>query len=68
MKLYTEEQMAIAINWAKGNPLQARLILEQLTPIELPSVIDPINGDKDEFDLGFINGAKWMRDKLTNTK
>ena len=68
MKLYTEEQMHSAINLAKENPSQAHLILEQLTPIELPSVIDPLNGDKDEFDFGFINGAKYMRDKLTNTK
>ena len=37
MKLYTEEQMSVAINAAKANPEQAYLIQAMLTPIELPS-------------------------------
>jgi len=37
MKLYTEEQVSIAINAAKANPKQAYLILAMLRPIELPT-------------------------------
>ena len=37
MKLYTEEQVSIAIHAAKANPEQAYLILDMLKPIEIPS-------------------------------
>ena len=71
MKLYTEEQMSIAINAAKANPSQSYLILEQLTPIELPSDEEiedskfPLNSPEQElYNDGWEEGAKWMRDKI----
>jgi hypothetical protein len=73
MKLYTEEQMSMAINVAKANPSQAHLILEQLTPIELPTdeEIEKANPfvfgskhlgtrDMDIWELG----VTWMRNKI----
>jgi len=73
MKLYTEEQMSIAINAAKANPSQSYLILEQLTPIKLPSdeEIEKANPfvfgskhlgtrDMDIWELG----VTWMRNKI----
>lgn len=75
MKLYTEEQVSVAINAAKANPEQAYLILAMLTPIELPSdeeihKLSPhqIGDSNNSWDIGFHNGwtqsAKWMRDKI----
>jgi len=70
MKLYTEEQLkkltlAAYVAGQNNNTFIYGDEFLKLIPIELPSAIDPVNGDKDDFDLGFINGAKWMRDKLT---
>jgi hypothetical protein len=67
MKLYTEEEIK--------RLLKEQIIFDdddfdKLTPIELPSdeeidgVISQINGEIDEFDWGFLKGAKWMRDKI----
>lgn len=89
MKLYTEEQVKMAIQMAdKYNyliTLEECGILNQLTPIELPSdeeidreseVLYPINKggsmwmpsrydiDKKNRQEGFLDGAKWMRDKI----
>ena len=66
MKLYTEEQMSVAINAAKANPEQAYLIQAMLTPIELPSdeEIDTaslmISKDRKEF----LMGAKFVINKI----
>ena len=89
MKLYTEEQVKMAIQMAdKYNyliTLEECGILNQLTPIELPSdeeidreseVLYPINKggsmwmpsrydiDKKNRQEGFLDGARWMRDKI----
>lgn len=75
MKLYTEEHMSVAINAAKANPEQSYLILTLLKPIEIPSN-EEIQKVGCEHQLGgyewqnekrksFIEGANWMRDKLT---
>ena len=50
----------------------ANIIMKDLTPIELPSdeEIDekafqvPYDNTKDFYNLQFIKGAKWMRDKI----
>jgi len=71
MKLYTEEQVKMAIQMAdKYNyliTLEECGILNQLTPIELPSDeeilkngIKPLHGLMDEWDKGFLFGAKLM--------
>jgi len=80
MKLYTEEQVKMAIQMAdKYNyliTLEECGILNQLTPIELPSDEEI---EKESFDLyanhntyslnvrqykAFKRGAKWMRNKI----
>lgn len=69
MKIYTEEQVSLAINVAKANPKQAYLILAMLKPIELPS--DEEIEDRIGFEYpatyqnAFKEGAKWMRDKIS---
>jgi hypothetical protein len=74
IKLYTEEQMSIAINAAKANPSQAHLILEQLTPIEIPSDEDIEEMGKDVIVYNdtkrgwFVEGLRFMRDKIGGNK
>ena len=71
MKLYTEEQlhntvMAVANYLDDINLTRAQENIEKhlkaLKPIELPS--DEEIEDNDIYDLLFIEGAKWMRDKI----
>ena len=75
MKLYTEEQVLQIIgNLNREYFVTPEELLEEmkLTPIELPSdeEIDekafqvPYDNTKDFYDLKFIKGAKWMRDKI----
>ena len=71
MKLYTEEQVKMAIQMAdKYNyliTLEECGILNQLTPIELPSdeEIEKIyEGRVGVIRYAFIRGAKWMRNKI----
>ena len=73
MKLYTEEQVLRAMMLCTNQRIGFTTILqEHLTPIELPSdeEIDekafqvPYDNTKDFYDLQFIKGAKWMRDKI----
>ena len=70
MKLYTEEQVVRAIKLALDSPYHSHLVVDYLTPIELPSdeEIDnefaPANEIIDEVTYMFIEGAKWMRDKI----
>ena len=77
MKLYTEEQVSVAINAAKANPEQAYLIQAMLTPIELPSdeEIDIYVKSTGyyghcttEYREGIEEGAKWMRNKIQGGK
>ena len=67
MKLYTEEQLIDAINksFLIEYPSTGNDILNQLTPIELPSD-EEIQKEslKSDFEYTFRNGAKWMRDKI----
>jgi hypothetical protein len=77
MKLYTEEQVKMAIQMAdKYNyliTLEECGILNQLTPIELPSdeeikkmmELDGMEFDEfDPYDVSYLGGATWMRDKI----
>ena len=75
MKLYTEEQVREAINYAYVccDELQIESAFDDLTPIELPSdeeiikIMELDDMEFDEFDpyhLSHLDGAKWMRDKI----
>ena len=73
-KLYTREQMIEAFNYGQ-NPKGFHWIgdmIDSLTPIELPSdeyideVFQPMTELHQYYKDGFINGAKWMRDKILN--
>ena len=64
MKLYTEEQvvMAIAIS-IRNEPKHYAEVLEKLTPIELPSEKEIYKNSLEEFNNSqeaFLNGAKWV--------
>ena len=73
MKLYTEEQVKEAMFLYKApiRPL-VQQVLEQLTPIELPSdeyideVFQPMTELHQYYKDGFINGAKWMKEQILN--
>ena len=75
MKLYTEADLKKVISiYSEEYKTSTDEILKELnlTPIELPSdeEIDekafqvPYDNTKDFYDLQFIKGAKWMRDKI----
>ena len=72
MKLYTEEQVKMAIQMAdKYNyliTLEECGILNQLTPIKLPNhyeIWDEAHKEEsNERHYAFMRGAKWMRDKI----
>lgn len=79
MKLYTEEQVVRAMSLAVYNKYEKYMeVLDLLTPIELPSddeikEASPIvNVNAHDYYFGhldgFIDGAKWIRDKITNIK
>ena len=73
MKLYTEEQVKKIYlkGWMDGESdrysndglIEA---INDLTPIELPSDEEIENGyePKTMYDLGYLDGAKWMRGKI----
>lgn len=81
-KLYTEEQVIRAINLSLDSPSHSHLVVDYLTPIELPSDEEIDTVAKDKIDLsndcfgqydftsgkqdGFYEGAIWMRDKILN--
>ena len=78
MKLYTEEQVREALRMTLGSLKISTEndIVNSLNPIYLPSdeEIDkeafqvPYDNTKDFYDLKFIKGAKWMRDKIKGTE
>ena len=88
MKLFTEEQVRHAIQMARASQnlfttpfiYDKHEILEQLTPIELPSdeelseePVDLFLGDPKSINnilkyKAFQRGAKWMRDKIQGGK
>lgn len=70
MKLYTEEQVRKLLKkafWQDFNDGDTEeSLINELTPIELPSDEEIENGyePKTMYDLGYLDGAKWMRDKI----
>jgi hypothetical protein len=79
MKLYTEEQVLKAMNDYANTSSDLdyvmdveMAIIEQLTPIELPSdeyideVFQPMTELHQYYKDGFINGAKWMKEQILN--
>ena len=68
MKLYTEEQVREMLENAGKYPRQIDFLLENLTPIELPSD-EEIKKEMeyyklDPFDLTYFEGISYMRDKI----
>jgi hypothetical protein len=81
VKLYTEEQVRKMLEVCIDSDLYEHIltfedILKTQNPIQLPSdeEIDekafqvPYDNTKDFYDLQFIKGAKWMRDKIKGTE
>jgi hypothetical protein len=76
MKLYTTEQVKKMLDLARFTYNSEDKILLSQIPIELPTdeEIDekafqvPYDNTKDFYDLQFIKGAKWMRDKIKGTE
>ena len=74
MKLYTEEQINWAMRLATLTDDTYNQVLEQLTPIELPSdeVIDERFDtssnrlDSQMYESGFRDGAKWLKEQILN--
>ena len=76
MKLYTEEQVRDAYNegcWNGFNDVRDKEndTINSLTPIEIPSDEDEekaaISLTKNiQQHIGFIEGAKWMREQILN--
>jgi hypothetical protein len=67
MKLYTEEQVNLAMRLMVEDRSTFKQILEQLTPIELPSDKDIENIAEKTLSvnlIGFITGAKWMKEQI----
>jgi hypothetical protein len=77
MKLYTEEHLKLFYQLGKFDGIARRETdveeeIKNHLPIELPSdeEIDekafqvPYDNTKDFYDLQFIKGAKWMRNKI----
>lgn len=69
MKQYTEEELRQVIDLT----LTTWRLSKSFTPIEPPSNEDIRKTDLEDvihdfYKEGFIDGAKWMRDKLTKTK
>ena len=68
VKLYTEEQVRqMLIKMGNSAPLNIDYLINEITPIELPSDeeilkngIKPLHGLMDEWDKGFLFGAKLM--------
>lgn len=69
MKLYTEEQI---LEFLENKIIFDSDDLNELTPIELPSdeeIKKEMEFDwLDPYDVAYLGGAIWMRDKLTNVK
>jgi hypothetical protein len=77
MKLYTEEQVKqMLIKMDEFTLLHINRLMDEMTPIQVPSdeEIDkeafqvPYDNTRGFYDLQFIKGAKWMRDKIQGGK
>ena len=74
MKLYTEEQVRMAIMvLCELNSLKENVIMDSLTPIELPSDEEIEESETnspydriDEYNYGFIDGANWVKEFILN--
>ena len=73
MKLYTEEQINWAMRLATLTDDTYNQVLEQLTPIELPSDEEIEESSEKGYvvldgnrTLNWINGAKWMKEQILN--
>lgn len=74
IKLYTEEQVKKAIDFAgeyyDGFVYTEEEIIESLTPIELPSNEDMANASnhcKDgQVKIGFLRGVLWYQEQILN--
>ena len=70
MKLYTEEEIRRTFGFGL-NEISFKGYMNAMKPISLPSD-EEIREASDEFydnngaDIYFIQGAKWMRDKILN--
>ena len=67
MKLYTEEQVRLAMYFARGhNKMTDSQFIDSLIPIELPSDEEIVNKalEIEWSNTLFKDGAKWMRDKI----
>ena len=74
MKLYTEEQIRIAIDIALNGINQYYTpIIDRIKPIELPSDEEIVESSEKGYVkidgnriLNWINGAKWMKEQILN--
>ena len=66
IKLYTELQVKQMIEKSRETGLTAEYLILTTIPMELPSDEEIENGyePKTMYDLGYLDGAKWMRDKI----
>jgi hypothetical protein len=70
MKLYTEQQVNVAMRLMVDDRATFKQVLEQLTPIELPSdeqieeLSKNINFEYDYFNYGFVRGAEWIKEQI----
>ena len=71
MKLYTKEQVNLAMQLATFTDDTYNQVLEKLTPIELPSNEEIKDKSFNKFTQSnartcFEEGAKWVREKILN--
>ena len=71
MKLYTEEQVNVAMRLMVDDRATFKQTLEQLIPIELPSDEDiSIQASNRHYGTNFkhvfASGAKWMKEQILN--
>ena len=74
MKLYTEEQVIKSLKLAHSHITSLQNVIDRLKHIELPTddeideespyVPDDASMDFWSHKEGFVDGAKWMRDKI----
>jgi len=70
IKFYTEEQVKKAISIAEYGDYECEQIIDELTPIELPSDDDMANASnhcKDgQVKVGFLRGVLWYQEQILN--
>lgn len=71
MKLYKEEQVKKAISIAEYQDYEYEQIIDELTPIELPSDDDIKDKSFNKFTQSnartcFEEGAKWIKEQMLN--